>query len=374
MLQNVQRGALPIKLRQELLTLDPGRCIILYETTEVQMRTSNERAVRCDGCGKGFARRERDGIAPYVKGASVLCSNGSGLPLTGCESLLAQPLPDFELMTEDEFYALPPQWLRLLSADLMGKPTTTTAAGSLRRLRARAFRALDVLRGGALRDKGDASEREPGTYLLSAHVAAWQRARVDPEVALRHQKSQVTQVVNRLSSEALSTAAAVDVVAAAGVPLPLADFAQDRLDARRQLLATRAGIQVTRLREYVANMSVSEAKAAVTAATGQARLGERILQDAGLLVSLDLCQTAGELVQLRSRQRVLARPPTGAAFQGLVKSCRKCGHAPGLHKCCSACGQAANGMDEITEIFGWRKMKRGGEDLYVPQPQCRGCR
>jgi hypothetical protein len=46
--------------------------------------------------------------------------------------------------------------------------------------------------------------------------------------------------------------------------------------------------------------------------------------------------------------------------RGISRSCIKCGHIPGFHKCCNHCGATANGAKEIEQIFGFRIMSDSG--------------
>jgi len=59
-----------------------------------------------------------------------------------------------------------------------------------------------------------------------------------------------------------------------------------------------------------------------------------------------------------------------------ARTCKICGTAKGsFHKCCKACGVTnANGFDEITELFGWRKHHKFPATHVMPQGQCRSCR
>ncbi len=66
---------------------------------------------------------------------------------------------------------------------------------------------------------------------------------------------------------------------------------------------------------------------------------------------------------------------SGATRRGLVRPCKVCGHAPGMHKCCGRCRTSADGESAIEERFGFRKMSDSrGQPYEVPQPWCRACR
>lgn len=67
---------------------------------------------------------------------------------------------------------------------------------------------------------------------------------------------------------------------------------------------------------------------------------------------------------------------TGAVRRkGTSRTCKHCGHAPGMHKCCSRCKTSADDETQIEEVFGFRTMRdTAGEPYQLPQPWCRTCR
>jgi outer membrane biosynthesis protein TonB len=66
--------------------------------------------------------------------------------------------------------------------------------------------------------------------------------------------------------------------------------------------------------------------------------------------------------------------PDGITFRGRTRPCKKCG-AMGFHHCCPQCDATATGIEQVEEVFGFRKLrsKKDGE-FRVNQPQCRACR
>jgi hypothetical protein len=62
-------------------------------------------------------------------------------------------------------------------------------------------------------------------------------------------------------------------------------------------------------------------------------------------------------------------------FNGIQNNCNMCDHPPGLHKCCSQCGDSANGSEDISIVFGFRALKPEYKGRYlIPQAWCRKCR
>lgn len=61
--------------------------------------------------------------------------------------------------------------------------------------------------------------------------------------------------------------------------------------------------------------------------------------------------------------------------RGTARTCKTCGHEPGMHKCCPRCGLSSDDEHTLEKLFGFRAMSDSNGSLYeVPQPWCRECR
>ena len=61
--------------------------------------------------------------------------------------------------------------------------------------------------------------------------------------------------------------------------------------------------------------------------------------------------------------------------QGIQRTCRICGHDPGMHKCCPQCECSADGVESIRKSFGFRSIRRDdGRRIKIPQAWCSKCR
>lgn len=60
-------------------------------------------------------------------------------------------------------------------------------------------------------------------------------------------------------------------------------------------------------------------------------------------------------------------------YVGRRTSCTRCGRT-GLHTCCPHCDNSADGIEELGEVFGWRRGHNRHGTFFRLQPQCRECR